>query len=137
MANKLVITATYVTINAVAYQANIGEATFKADVPSLVTTNMSSAGWEELLGGIKKGAITLKFLKDSDMSTLDAALWALLGTVVPWTMKETVAANSASNPQYSGNMLINSWTPLKGAVGTLLEDTVTFPNSGPVTRATS
>jgi hypothetical protein len=134
---KLVVTATQVTINSVAYQANIAEATFKADVPSLVTTNMSSVGWEELLGGIKKGALTLKFLKDSDFSTLDAALFALFGAVTTWTMKPTAAANSATNPQYSGSMLVNTWSPIKGAVGALLEDSVTFPTSGPVTRATS
>ncbi len=134
---KLVITATQVTINAVAYQANIGEASFKADVPSLVTNNMTTQGWEELLGGIKKGTLTIKFIKDSDFSMLDAALWALLGAITAWTLKPTASANSATNPQYSGNMLINTWSPIKGAVGALLEDSVTFPTSGPVTRATS
>ena len=42
-----------------------------------------------------------------------------------------------TNPQYSGNVLVNEYNPIEGAVGDLGTTSVSWPGAGALTRATS
>jgi hypothetical protein len=68
---------------------------------------------------------------------VDVTLFALLGTVVAFTAKATSSANSATNPEYQGSILITEYTPLDNSVGDLAKASVSWPTTGTVTRATS
>jgi hypothetical protein len=52
-------------------------------------------------------------------------------------IKPTSGATSVSNPKYTFNALISEWQPLSGAVGELATASVTWPISGPITKAIS
>ena len=44
---------------------------------------------------------------------------------------------STTNPSYTMNALVTDWKPLAGKIGDLEKVSVTWPISGPVTKATS
>lgn len=100
-------------------------------------TTFASGGAEEVLGGLEKFEAALTFKQDYDAAALDSIMWALRRQVVTFSSRAKVGAVSASNPQYSGKLLINRWVPIAGSVGDVGEVDVTFPGSGPLARATS
>lgn len=130
------LTSETLTVNSVDYTDHIKAATLTVDAAQLDTTDFASAGWTEVIGGLKSGTLAIEFMDDVADNDLDEELWALLGTVVTFTVKPTSASVSASNPSYSGSVLITSHS-LGGAVGGLASKSVSWPTSGAVSRATS
>jgi hypothetical protein len=86
------------------------------------------------LGGLKDWSVDIDFNQDFAAAQVDATLFPLLGTVVTVTVKATSAANSATNPQYSGSVLVKEYTPLDGGVGDLAKTSVSWPGAGTLTR---
>ncbi|GIH76138.1 hypothetical protein [Planobispora longispora] len=93
-------------------------------------------GWTKNTAGLKSGTLTIEFLDDFAASQLDATLWPLFGTVVPFKLRPDAGAVSTSNPQYSGNVLIAQHN-VGGSLGELAGKSLSFPLSGAVARATS
>lgn len=134
---KMVLTAEFLSINS----NDLSEFTRKAEVAVEVeekdVTNYKSLGWTEVIGGLKSGTLACEFLQDTAATKLDAIMWPLLGTVVPFEVRADQAAVGASNPSYSGNILITGWSPITGSVGDEATVSQDFTTSGAVTRATT
>jgi hypothetical protein len=99
-------------------------------------TNFASGGAKEVLGGLESGGIGITFRNSHTAGELDEIMWALRRSVVTFTVRADAAAVSTSNPQYSGSILINQWSPIMGSVGDVNELDVTYPLSGVLVRAT-
>lgn len=132
----MVLTAAYCTINANDIKSYAKTVQLTIDVPDEDVTTFNSAGWKEVVGGIKTGSLAIKLNDDVTASAIDSIIWPLLGTVVAFEIRATQAARGTSNPAYTGNVLINA-TRLGGDVGTVAEKDFTFPTSGAIARATS
>ncbi|MGW1000742.1 phage tail tube protein [Streptomyces sp. NPDC002520] len=134
---KMVLLAQFLSINGQTLNTFTKKAELSVEVEDKDVTNYASAGWKEVLGGLKSGELAVEFLQDFAASQLDATMWPLLGTVVPFEVRPDVAAASATNPKYTGNILIKGWNPIEGSVGDEATVGLSFPTSGAVTRATS
>ncbi len=128
------ITSSSFVLNSVDYSDHIKAVTINVDVASLDTTDMASSGWNEFIGGLKSYTVTVEFMDDVADNDVDEELWALLGTVTTWTSKPASGSVSASNPQYSGSVLVTTHT-LGGSVGELAGKSLTFQGSGALARA--
>jgi len=127
------ITSQVLTLNSVDYSDHIKGSTLVVDAAQLDTTDMASGGWVEYQGGLKSGSLAIEFMDDVADNDVDEELWAILGTVVPFTVKQVNAAISANNPEYQGNVLITSHS-IGGSVGDLAMKSLTFPTSGAIVR---
>ena len=127
------LTSQVVTLNAVDYTDHLKSGTLTLDAAQLDTTDFASGGWVEMIGGLKSGTFALQFMDDVADNDVDEELFALLGTVVAFTIKATNAAISAANPEYQGSVLVTGHS-LGGAVGELASKSLTFPTSGAVVR---
>lgn len=86
--------------------------------------------------GLVDNSVTLEFHQDFAAASVEATIYPLLGTTVPVVVQPVAAASvSADNPSYSFQAVISEWTPLNGAVGELATASVTWPISGPITKA--
>jgi hypothetical protein len=130
----MALTTQYTAINAVDESANIKSSTLVVDVDQLDTTDFASAGWVEYIGGLKSGTLSIEFQDDVAAAAIDTKLWALLGTVTTFEVRLTSAAVGASNPKWTGSILISQHSA-GGAVGDLAMKSLSFPTSGAVTRA--
>jgi hypothetical protein len=133
----MVLKAAYLEINSVNISANTSKAEIAAEVEEKDVTTFASNGWKTLLGGIASGQLALTLKNDLADDGLDEAMWALFGQVTTWLARASNASVSASNPNFSGGVLIKSWNPIAGSVGDVNEASYTWPTSGIVTRATS
>lgn len=132
----IVLTDAKVTINAVNVSAFSTSVTVSIDVDDQETTAFGST-FRSRTGGLKDGKLDLEFNQTFAAAEVDATIWPLLGAVVAFTAKSTSGANSATNPEYQGSVLISEYTPLDGGVGDLAKVKVSWPTSGAVTRATT
>lgn len=126
-------TSQVTTLNSVDYSDHLKDSVLTLDAAQLDTTDFASGGWTEAIGGLRSGTLQLNFMDDVADNDVDEELFALLGTVVAFTVKATNAAISASNPEYQGNVLVTGHS-IGGAVGELAMKSLTFPTSGAITR---
>lgn len=135
---KFVVTGTKVTVNGTDLSSSCARAELVINAAEVTTTDFGSAGWTEVIGGLKSGTVSLDFHADygvGAVSTMFQPLVGTIGTVVLIAANGTAA--SATTPAYTATVLINSFTPVSGAVGDLATFSVSFPTSGAVSYATA
>ncbi|MFI6862645.1 hypothetical protein ACIBKZ_22580 [Streptomyces sp. NPDC050421] len=132
---KMVLLAAFVSIGGNDLSAYARKAELTVEVEDKEVTTYASLGWKEVLGGLKSGELSLEFLQDVAATKIDSIMWPLLGTVVPFVVRLDSAAAGASNPQWTGSVLINGWNPIEGSVGDEASVSVGYPTSGAVVRA--
>ena len=135
---KFVATGTKVTLNGSDVSSSCARAELVINAAEVTTTDFGSAGWTEVIGGLKSGSVSLDFHADLGAGAISSALQPLVGTIGTVVL---IAANgtaaSSSTPAYTATVLINSFTPIAGAVGDLSTFSVTFPTTGAVSYATA
>ncbi|KOG73554.1 hypothetical protein ADK77_08485 [Streptomyces antibioticus] len=134
---KMVLLAQFLSINGQTLNTFTKKAELSVEVEDKDVTNFASLGWKEVIGGLKSGELAVEFLQDFAASQLDAIMWPLLGTVVPFEVRADQSAVSTTNPKYTGNILIKGWNPIEGSVGDEATVGLTFPTSGAVARGTT
>lgn len=100
------------------------------------TAMSGSSGWMVPITGMKSGSIQLTFNNDVAASAIDAVIYPIMFTTVAFVLRPTSAVKGASNPEWTGSLLVREWN-FGGSVGELASVSVTWPLSGAVTRATS
>lgn len=125
-----------VTVNSVDLSQYVRQVSISASADQLDDTAMGDT-FRSRLGGLKDWSINLEFNSDFAAAAVDATLWSLLGTTTTVTVKATSAATSATNPIYSGPVLVSALTPVGGSVGDLATVGVTWQGAGALTRATT
>ncbi|HYE59022.1 MAG TPA: hypothetical protein VD948_10975 [Rhodothermales bacterium] len=129
--------ALYLSLGGTDYSAQIKSATLTEEVPEVDVTNMGSSGNYECVGGIKKSSLAIEFVRDNDLSGLDAAINTALGSTLTFEIRQSNAAVGATNPKRTGSVLVTQWAGITGQLGSAFSNSVTWPVTGAVTRATS
>lgn len=97
-------------------------------------TAMGDSGIRQI-AGLENSTLTIEFINDNATSAVLQTLNTLVGTNAYFKVaNDKTASGSAANPFFSGLCLINSITPINGAVGDLSTQSVTFNVSGGVTK---
>lgn len=134
---KYVVTSQKVMLNGQDISAATARAELVINSAEVETTDFGSAGWTEVIGGLKSGSVTLDFHSDYGVGGISTILDDLVGTIGTVTMVANGTAKSPTTPEWTAEVLISSFTPVAGAVGDLSTFSVTFPTSGAVTYATA
>lgn len=136
---KMVLTAQFVSIGGNDLSDHASKAELVVDVEDKDVTTFASQGFKEYLGGLAGGTLGVTLKQDYAAGEVDSLMWPLfLGRIpVPFEVRPSQAAASASNPAYSGNVLIKQWKPIAGSVGDVAEVDVSWPTSGVIDRATA
>ena len=134
---KYVVTATVVKIGNTNVSDSCASATLELTAADVDVTDFGGAGWTEVIGGLKSGTVTLDFHNDYGVGGINTILNPLLGTIATVTLVPNGTAVSATNPIWTAPVLVNSVSPIAGAVGDLATFSVSFPTSGEVTFATA
>ncbi len=131
---KFVATDYKIEIDSTDFTESIAAVTLEISVDEQETTAFSD-DYRTRIGGLKDASLTLDFHQDFGADGVDATLFPLLGQTVPFTITPTSEAVSATNPSYSGEALVTSYSPFASSVGDLATLSVTWPVSGDVTRS--
>jgi len=124
-------------INSVDLSNHVKSATLTRQFDELETTTMGATG-HTFVKGLESSTLQVEFLNDTATSSVLQTLQTYWGTVVGFTMVQNTGASvSATNPLYSGNILINHTTDINGSVADLSTQSITFTVSGATTVANS
>jgi predicted secreted protein len=134
--STFVLTDAAITINAVDLSDWITSVSVSAEVDEQEDTAFGDS-WRSRLGGLKDWTLDIEFNQDFAANAVDATVWPLLGTSTAVVIKPTSAAVGATNPSYSGNVLVTEFSPVDGSVGDLATTSVSWPGNGTLTRATA
>lgn len=133
---KYVVTGTNVTLNGSNISSAVASATLELTAAEVDVTDFGSGGFTEVIGGLKSGTVTLDFHNDYGVAGISTVLNPLLGSIATVTINPDGTVTSATNPLFTTLVLVNSVSPISGAVGDLATFSVSFPTSGPVTTGT-
>ena len=96
------------------------------------------------IAGLESSTISVDFLNDDAASQVMTTLNTLVGTNAKFKILQTTTPGtpstgtvSATNPLYSGLVLVNNLTPIAGKVGDVAVQSLTFTVSGSITVATT
>lgn len=116
MAN-IVLKNAYVMINAVDLSDHVKQVTLNYKAEQQDDTAMGDSGRSRLPGLLDWDA-DVQFFQDYAAGKVDATLFPLVGAAAfAVKIKAVNAAISATNPEYQGNAVLESYSPVSGAVG--------------------
>lgn len=93
--------------------------------------------WTEVELGLKSFTVELELKQSYTTAELDSILWPYFNnqSTIALEVRPTSAAVGASNPKWTGNCVLGSYTPITGAVGDLASTSITLTGVGALTRA--
>jgi hypothetical protein len=88
------------------------------------------------IGGLKSWSADVEIYGDTTQA-MDAYLFPKVGTVRNLRIRASATGIGASNPEFRGDALLESYPILSAGVGELNTKTITLQSAGTLTRATS
>jgi hypothetical protein len=134
---KQVATAVVVKVGGVDLSSYVASVNLTSNVAEVGTTTFASGGNTERVGGLKDNSLQISFMQDFAAAAVEATVYPLIGGTASFEVLPNGTAVGASNPRYTGSVLVTSWSPVAGAVGELLTADVTWPITGAITKATA
>lgn len=125
-----------VVLNSVDLSDHVRSVSFDYSADAIEDTNMGD-DTHIRKGGLKDYTISIEFAQDYAAGEVDATLFSIVGDAVPIVIKPTSGSVSATNPSYTGTVLVESYQPVSGSIGELSTASVNLPAAGNLTRATS
>ena len=133
---RIVLTNAVVKINSVDLSDHVASVELAQEVEEVETTAFGDTA-RTRTGGLANNSLSLDFHQDFASASVDDTLNALVGGTASFEILPNGTAVSATNPRYTGTVLLTEWTPVSGAIGELATASITWPISGAVTRATA
>lgn len=130
------MTATRVEIAGTNFSDHGVSADLSIDVNTLETSNFASAGWTEMIAGMKSATVNLTFNDDFAASNVDATIWTNLGAGVAVKLRPVNTTTTATNPEFQFTAIVTQHR-FGGGVGALAQKSVSWPVTGAITRATA
>lgn len=126
---EFVLTDAFVSVNAVDLSDHARSVTIKYSAELQDATVMGNAGRRKL-AGLKDWSCDIEFDQDFASSKVDATLYPLVGVETAIKIRASkTSAISATNPEYQGNGMLESYSPVAGSVGEVSRTSVTFMGS--------
>jgi hypothetical protein len=124
------------TLNSVDLSDHVRSITISEDIPELDKTAMG-ASLQNFLAGLPKATMTVEWNQDYAASEIDVTLQPLVGAAeFAYLAKPVATTVSATNPSYSGNCILTSYSPIDQTVGDLATVTTSFTLNS-ITRGTT
>lgn len=134
---EFVLTNAHLTVNSVDLSDHVRSVTVNYSAELQDTTAMGGDA-RGRLAGLKEWSVDVDFNQDYAASKVDATLFGLVGAAA-FTIAVRPASSSvtATNPEYTGLALLESYTPISGSVGDGATASVRLVGSATLTRSTS
>ncbi len=131
--SKLVLTNPRITLDGFDVSDHCTSVSFGTVYDLVEVTQMGDIA-KKMVAGLEENTLSLELQQDFGVSQLESVIYPNRGLRVSCTVRPVNAAVSATNPQYSFQVLISEWTPLSGSVGELATVTVDWPIYGEITK---
>ena len=135
---QIQVSAAYVDLS-----NHVKSVTINRTFDELEVTAMGDTG-HKFVAGLEASTIAVDFFNDTATASVLQTLNALVGTSAAFKICQTVVAGSpstatisATNPLYSGLVLVNKLTPVNGTFADISMQSLTFTVNGAITVAST
>ena len=118
-------------VNNVDLSASVKELSLSYEAESLDETAMGDSSRKQR-GGLKTQGLEVTFFQK--FTCVDATLFGLVGCQTSVEVRACNACSTDSNPRFQATWLLQSYPPMGGAVGDLLEAQIRFEPAGDLSR---
>lgn len=132
---EVVLTNAFMTIATDDISDHIRQVTLSYSAEPQDITAMS-ATTRARLGGLLDWSVAVEFNQDYAAGEIDVLLFPLVGTSVALVIRPDSGAASATNPEYTGNAILDQYQPMGGTVGDAHVAPVNFVANGALARGT-
>ena len=134
---RLVLNNAYVVLGASSdISDHVASITLSTSFDIVETTAFGDSA-KKRVAGLADNSLTLELHQDYAASSIESIIYPLLGTAVAFEVRPVNTTVAATNPKYTGSVLVTEWTPLNGSVGELATASITWPISGAITKSTT
>lgn len=108
-----------ITLNGNTIADQVTQLTMPMSANMLDVTTFASDGWTESRPGLKSSSITFSAFNENGTNTITTLLRTafLAGNTLTLVLRADGAATSATNPQYTWTVYVESFEPISGSVG--------------------
>eukprot|EP00918_Siedleckia_nematoides_P001635 GHVU01003850.1.p2 GENE.GHVU01003850.1~~GHVU01003850.1.p2 ORF type:complete len:137 (-),score=22.09 GHVU01003850.1:712-1122(-) len=125
----------HIEVNSVDISSWITSSNVNIQADTVDTVAMGDT-WVTTKPTFKRGSVSLEINQDFAASAIDATLNGLVGTSVAFKYRPVSGSVvGATNPEYTGNVVITEYSPADQGAGDIASFSVTWPFDGAVTRA--
>lgn len=134
--SELVLTNAFISVAGTDMSDHVRQITINYGSDIEDSSAMSVASHARL-GGLKDWSVDVEFNQDYAVNDIDDKLFDLVGTSVALIIRPVATAKSTSNPEFTGNAILESYNPLQGAIGAIAIAPATFQGNGALARDAS
>ena len=136
---KFVLTDPVVIFAGSTVTTSVASVTISLEADDVETTAFGGSGWRSRVTGLKAGTFDMEIHQYFGSSAIDSVIYNafVAGTAAVVVKPGGTAVTSATNPSFSFDVAVTSYTPVDGAVGDLATASYSFPINGAVTRGTA
>lgn len=128
----------FLSVNGVDLSARVESLTLNLGAETPETTAMSD-GFRQRVASFIDWSVDVTFRQDfiaPATNAVDSTLFSLVGAVAfAIIIRPLSDAKSVTNPEFTGNALLASYSPLTGSVGDVASAPATFQGDGALARA--
>lgn len=127
----------FVEVNSVDLSDHVRQVTLEYNAEAVDKTAMGDTT-RTRTGGLKDWRISVEFYADEASSKVAQTIFTLVGSTTTVKVRPNKTSSvSATNPNYTGTALVESFVPVSGTVGEMNMSPVVFSAAGALSRATS
>lgn len=132
------LTNAHLTLNSVNLTTHVKSITLNTSVDLLDTTAMGDSSRERLTG-LKDWSVDVVFHQSHAVGEVDATIWAVHagGAAVTIVIRPDAGAKSTTNPEFTGSVVLENYSPIAGTVGDNHEAPIRLMGYGTLTRDAS
>lgn len=135
---KYVVTDPVVVFAGSTVTTSTAAVTINLEADDVETTAFgATGGYRTRIGGLKQGTVDFEFHQDFASGAIDSLFSTNFGGTAAVKVRPAGTALSSTSPEFQFDVLVTQWNPIQSSVGDLATMSVTFPITGPVTRATA
>jgi hypothetical protein len=126
-----ILTNAFISVDAQDLSQYAKSVTVSSEDDDVDVTGFNAAGVKQVAAGLRSAEISITF--NQDVSGVDDILWPIHANreVVEIIVKPNDAAVSATNPSYTMQGVLLTYSPIDGDVGDVSTTEVTFANADP------
>lgn len=126
----------FLQVNAVNLSSHVESITINYSAEMLDETAMGDST-RIRKGGLKGWSIDVNFHQDLAAGAVDATLFSLVGTTACIEVRPQNICSTVANPRYEGIGVLETYNPMGGTVGSLLDAPATWQSAGDLSRTTA
>ena len=134
--SEVVLTNAFISLNGVDLSDHVRQVTLNYSSEPQDITAMNDTT-RQRIGGLKDWSISIEFNQDYAASEVDVTLFSIVGSVIAVILRPDAGVIGTTNPEYTGNALLESYQPIGGSIGEVHVSPIQLSAAGALARATA